>query len=279
MPGIDSIARLVGGMAVICYGTGLIVVNIYLMRFGVSDFNLLRTRFIFTGLLVVLMVTLATMLPLSAYHLCKEAWIGAISSDDAGRPARHPSLLLRLNSVLVGLLLALLPLMLNRFGLRQSWAAAAEEYVFAAVLGAFALVGRSARASRRGPSSGTDDPPGPAEERTARQSPWVVYVILGCFVFPYLALVVILFTANVYPTVPAQLGGGAEPAVQLVLTQDVVEGLQRSGLPMAAPGAGVTTTLDLLFRGEDFYVVADPTGQVFVILEDSVLAVKPHVRT
>jgi hypothetical protein len=49
---VERVAKLFAGLAILLYILGLLNVNGYLFTFGVTDFNLIRTRFIYTGVLI-----------------------------------------------------------------------------------------------------------------------------------------------------------------------------------------------------------------------------------
>jgi len=50
---VERIARLVAALALLLYITGLFAVNGYLGTLGMSDFTIVRTRFIYTGALIL----------------------------------------------------------------------------------------------------------------------------------------------------------------------------------------------------------------------------------
>jgi hypothetical protein len=79
---VEQVARIVGVGALLLYVTGLVAVNGYLLRFGVSDFSLLRTRFVYTGGWIV-----ATILASNAlfFGLMIPAWGIAKHSGGSSR--------------------------------------------------------------------------------------------------------------------------------------------------------------------------------------------------
>lgn len=46
---LEDVTKLFGLLAIACYALGLVVVSMYLLRLGVSDFSLFRTRFVLAG--------------------------------------------------------------------------------------------------------------------------------------------------------------------------------------------------------------------------------------
>jgi hypothetical protein len=73
--GLDQVAKPVAGLGIFLYILGLLSVNGYLLTFGITDFGLIRTRFIYTGALIVTSALLCA-LPLVLRPLRKEAWPG-----------------------------------------------------------------------------------------------------------------------------------------------------------------------------------------------------------
>lgn len=68
---IEGIARLLGILALTLYIVGLIAVNGYLYSLGVTDFSLVRTRFIYTGALLASFLVLPYALLTGAITLAK----------------------------------------------------------------------------------------------------------------------------------------------------------------------------------------------------------------
>ncbi len=65
-PTVEAATRLGAAGALLLYALGLLTVNTYLYRVGISDFSLLRARFILTGALTVVPIVLALMVGLVA---------------------------------------------------------------------------------------------------------------------------------------------------------------------------------------------------------------------
>jgi hypothetical protein len=49
---MEQVAKVLGLLGILLYVVGLLSVNGYLQSFGVSDFSLVRTRFVLTGALI-----------------------------------------------------------------------------------------------------------------------------------------------------------------------------------------------------------------------------------
>jgi len=55
---VEQTTKSVGYVFGICYVIGLLVVNLYLQQFGISDFSVLRPKAVFTGAWVLFLIAL-----------------------------------------------------------------------------------------------------------------------------------------------------------------------------------------------------------------------------
>ena len=59
---------MLAAVAVTAFALGLIELNAYLLKYGVSDFNVLRPRYVTIGMVSLLFISISTVLPLIAAH-------------------------------------------------------------------------------------------------------------------------------------------------------------------------------------------------------------------
>jgi hypothetical protein len=285
---VEQLAKLGAAILVLCYGVGLLVVNSFLLHYGASDFNLFRARFIFTGLLVLTVVGLSTVCPLAFYHLSR-TWFRT--------PKWFQKKYATIDSVmawdylLIGLVILLIPYVIFRFLLGQSDFGSLEAYWLCGITGGIILLAWSFRVAIRGgvkkkagakvksrrsnKSQESDIKPKRLSKLGENMPPyWTVYSMLGIFFLPYVFLMIIYFSQHVFPSVPAQLGGARAQQVQLSIASDAVAELRTLGLPFLSRTSDVTKNINLLFAGEDFYLVQSGNDS-FVLSDDDVNGVKP----
>ena len=61
---VEQVGKFIAGLAIALYILGLLSVNGYLLGLGVSDFSLVRARFIYTGALEILTLAFGYFLPI-----------------------------------------------------------------------------------------------------------------------------------------------------------------------------------------------------------------------
>lgn len=69
---VEEAAKTSAFLAIILYVIGLVTTNIYLSGLGLSEFSLIRTRFVLTEVLVVASFFMCIALPILAYVLYRE---------------------------------------------------------------------------------------------------------------------------------------------------------------------------------------------------------------
>lgn len=274
---VEDLVKIGGAGIVLCYSVGLVVVNSYLLPYGVSDFNLLRARFAFTGLLVFAILAISTGCVLMFVSLMRDAVQSARYREY--RPRKRISE--ALGNTYLAIMFFLAPLLVFRFAFGESWMTSLAGYVFNFFLGiivifAIFFLRRKSKASAHSRDSQATD--GGVSTPDARRRPrpyeWSYYGILGMFLIPYIFIVTGYFSMDVFPKVPVQLGGTRGQAVQLLISHDSAAGLRQLGIPMAA-GSDTTKSLKLLFTGDDFYLVESGIGQDFVLKSEIVDGIDP----
>jgi len=83
-PGIGELTKIGAASAALAYGIGMLTINTYLHKLGISDFSLAKPKLILTGVLVILGFSLLGLLPI---------FVARRLADD-GRPKRRNSRIL-----------------------------------------------------------------------------------------------------------------------------------------------------------------------------------------
>jgi hypothetical protein len=246
---LESVTRTAAFVAIVSYATGLVVVNTYLQQVGVSDFELLRPRFVTTGLLFLLMLAVGAGCP---------ALIVALWS----RPEGQKSARVRRGIVLVGLLAA--PLALFVALTLGDLGGSVAFYVVTAFVGVAALrpwiTGRAwwtrILVLMRGPNHPTD----------------VINSAVGLVVLVMSGtLVLVFFSRATYPYIPEQWGGGKPYYARFIVTDEAAAELPKF---FVKARGNITRPVRLLFQGSDFYVLDPWEGDMksVVLSRDDVLA-------
>ena len=243
-------------MGALFYILGFLTTNAYLYKLGVSDFSLLRTRFILTGVLTLAPLALALIgglyaaLDVTVYgshaglttraHL----WIlvdiafpfslyfvlfSVVAENDVVTSARDAALLSAVCAVLV--LAALTSLAVYRKSERRP-------------LSHLAYRGQPVTYDRFTERFGV---PNAVVETT-------IFAVAGVVLF----LVYIgLFGQYFYPTMPEQLGGARPRIAQILVSGDAVPAVRELGLDVSED-APLSPPVELLWEGEESYVIRLP---------------------
>jgi hypothetical protein len=266
---IDSLTRMITFIALASYAIGLVVVNGYLFGLGISDFELLRPRFVMTGLLVLSTLAVVT------YGLLYAGWL-LLHQVFARSRIDFVWRLLSLAKAAIGVGL---PWVVLRYVLRQDTFTALVLYWFTGVLGLIVLHAafslgpgkswldrnqeewRKKREARKRSARGS-------RMRTRRDVPsWVSRFALPVFLVPYLFMYFAIFATDVYPSVPEQFGGGRPKAVRFLVKSDAVDQLESIGVSVNEHN--VTQRLELVFQGSDYYAVGSRLRTLTLIISTS----------
>jgi hypothetical protein len=253
---IEQLVRSVAVVAGLFYVLGFLTTNAYLYRLGVSDFSLLRTRFILTGVLTLAPLALALVWGIYA------ALDLAVYGGERGL-SRHAALWV-LADVAVPFVLYFL---LFAFVAENDVVTAARDagllsvlcaLVVLAFLGSLSLY----RTSQRRPLSHLiyRNRDVPYERFSARFG--VPTTVVETMTFGVGGVLLILtyigvFGHHFYPTIPEQIGGGRPRLVQLLVAADAAPAARELGLDVSAE-APLSPPLELLWEGEESYVVRLP---------------------
>lgn len=253
---IEQLIRSFAVMAATFYVVGFLTANFYLYLLGVSDFSLLRTRFILTGVMVVAPLAFAlafgiyaaidfsiferradgfnrawlwiagdVLLPFALYFLL--FWV--VAENDVASALFDAALLSVTCSIMV--LVFLGSLAIHRRTDRHP-----VTYFF--------YQGDRVIAERFNDRYGI---PGVLVEN-------LIFVIVGTLLFlGYVGL----FGQSLYSHLPEQLGGGRPRPAQLLITADAVPTVNRLGIAVTTEEL-LSPPVELLWEGENSYVIRLP---------------------
>lgn len=254
--GLEPLVKSLAAITAVFYVVGFLTTNAYLYKLGVSDFSLLRTRFVLTGVLTLIPLALALMggmyaavdtaafggigrnmsraslwaladisVPFLLYFLL--FWF--VADNDPATSARDAALLSAICAVIVAAFLAALALF-QRSGRRP----------------VSHLVYRRKSVSYERFTGWFGIPDGVVE--------CLVFAVAGTLLlFAYIGV----FGDHFYPMIPEQIGGGRPRVVQLLVAADAVPAVRELGLHVTAE-APVSPPVGLLWEGEQAMIVRLP---------------------
>jgi hypothetical protein len=280
---IESLSKAVALIAIGLYIIGLLTVNAYLYTLGVSDFSTLKPRYIYTGFVVTLSITITVVSGYFGYKLFRNMRRIHRTTTTNGRAAtdsESPSILFQLLLLLAragaGSFLLYLPFALYALAIidareflptRQFFVEVSWIYALSLLIGC--LIYFSAVSVVRRFTWNVEL----LEELYAIPSrPLLVYgfvVVLTILIAYYL----IAFARNVYPAIPEQFGGGKPKIVEFLFEQDVVDGLRQQEIAIPESGHW-SEPMGVAFENETIYVLRLESGSVIQIDKDVIKAVR-----
>lgn len=264
-PSIESVGKTIVVVVAVLYGVGLFVSNTYLLSYGITDFGLLKPRFVFTGLLFSLSYSLLVG---PIVFLIRTPWRRLGDGRESGRDVtqvKHEAnshrrrgqinLAWLLAILLIGLISASSATVLwfgsetAKFNGTQShftnvlvsihpWLTFAATIFMSLMAYAKWRVKFVARLQVRRASVAT-----------------VALVIM-------VLIHVVVFTRLLYPYIPTQLGGGRTQPIDLYL-----ESSSNSSLPTQTDGG---IRVELIWQNESLYLIRSGDGNVWSIRADLV---------
>ncbi|MDQ3412720.1 MAG: hypothetical protein M3509_11455 [Chloroflexota bacterium] len=253
---IEQIVRSLAVIAAMFYVVGFLTANSYLYLLGVSDFSLLRTRFILTGVLVL--APLAFALAFGVY-----AAIDAAVYEERGSGFNRTLLWLASDVLLpFALYFALFSFVAENDILTAAIDAALLSVTCSViVLALLAALAVHRRTDRRPVSHLFYGGDRAITERfnhrfgiPAALVEQLAFVIAGTLLF--LAYVG-LFGSRFYPDLPEQIGGGRPRTTQLLIAAGSEATVNRLGLAVTAADP-LSPPVQLLWEGEESYVIRLP---------------------
>ncbi len=252
----EMLVKSLAAIAATFYVLGFLTTNAYLYLLGVSDFSLLRTRFILTGVLTVLPIVFALVGGIYAA-------VDVYAHGDEGPLSTRAYLWVLADIALpFALYFALFYVVADNDAVTSARDAALLSVVCAvivlAVLASLALY----RVSEQRPLShlARRGQPFNYERFSARFG--VPDTLVESMIFGVAGLVLLLtyiglFGQYFYPTIPEQLGGGRPRIAQMLIAADAVPAVRELGLEVT-DNAPLSPPLELLWEGEETYVIRLP---------------------
>jgi hypothetical protein len=300
---LEQTAKILAGIGLFLYILGLMNVNGYLFTFGVTDFSLIRTRFIYTGALIASSAFICGLpLVLGPFRrelkTAIEKTLHGLRESEAKKAAgkgsfhrwKYRALRVTARLILVTVwsmaaaLIVLTPpvllygLYLSQFSTSDIELVTREPTSMTPTIARMSVVclvytvgflnawhiGRVMRKARKKTAKARVD------------SPQGFAMDIGADLFLALAvttLYCIIFMTFVYPVVPQQYGGGRPQQVSLLFRDDAVRGMQQLRVPLQQKGQQISAPLALVHETDDVYVVRLRDKRVLRIDRDLVAAV------
>lgn len=269
---LEMLVKSLAAIAATFYVLGFLTTNAYLYGVGVSDFSLLRTRFILTGVLTLLPLVLALV---GGIYAAVDLFA---REGDGGIPGRVYLWLLADIALPFILYFALFSVVAENDVITSARDAALLSAVCAVIVLATLASIFLYRTSERRPLSRLGRRSQPISYDRFRARFGVPDVVVESMLFAVAALVLFLayiglFGQYFYPTVPEQLGGGRPRLAQLLIAADAVPAVRELGLEVTEEFP-LSPPLELLWEGEATYVVRlpPPHGRSVVQLSRELVA-------
>lgn len=273
-PDVEKIGRIAASATVVAYILGLLIVNVYLYQIGVTDFSVLRTRFILTGFLATLpLMALALLVSTSA--------LAVVAFVKHQRTARNRR---RWRSRLTRTALSELILVLSYWTFVIYWLASSDIKFRSELFGqedaTYELIVLVILLFLSASSNLVDSTVYVTEEGEYDPRLWPLrrrgasigaLLPAGILLFVYIDI----FASTFYPIIPEQFGGGRPKEAHIVLSEQSTALGTALGFGPATDGP-MTRRVDLLWETEHMYVVRGrgaPDGNIIQIDRDAVSAV------
>jgi hypothetical protein len=275
---VEPVVKLFGLLATLCYLMGFLVVNASLVGLGASELSTLSPRLVFIGAIALALASAPFVFPFAAAWIVQSnksfglkalavavAGLGFVTlpvlcgvlvglSDNAflGTEGRSPT---RATAVALGLLASSLVAACAAF---RVWLHLMRPTT-AGMPAAVAWL-----AWRLTPTEGAT--PAPIWMGAAF---WALPAVAGLFGY------VVLFGRFVYPTLPAQLGGGKPSPVTIVVAKDDVVTLERLHLCRTLTGDAdcrrESGRVGILFENDDAYLVRRLPDQALALVKKDIV--------
>jgi hypothetical protein len=265
----ETVGKVLVFITASLYVLGLLSVNGYLLQLGVSDFSLVRVRFIYTGFLIAFVFIISYFLPLIMYRGGR--------SIAAAVLLHKRSLWVRAVDYVAAAILAAWGLLIAALGVSTAMSASqlgdsdrtSSNFLIGGVvvIAAFVLgvavhgaMRFNSRINRRVFKSGVP---------SAVQHTDVVMtsMLAACLA----ALYLLIFLTVAYPSIPVQFGGGASQRSRLVFKDEFSKGARELGIPVTNNGR-VTEPIEVLYEGSEGYVIR-VNDQIMQVKKDQIAAV------
>jgi hypothetical protein len=253
---IETLVRSVAIVGALFYVLGFLTTNAYLYKLGVSDFSLLRTRFILTGVLTLAPLALALIGGIYA------ALDVTVYGSHAGLTTRAYLWVLADIAFPFALYFILFSVVAENDPVTSARDAALLSAACAViVLAALAAVAVYRKSERR-PLSHLAYRGQPVTYDRFTERFGVPNAVVETTIFAVAGVMLILayiglFGQYFYPTMPEQLGGGRPRVAQILVSADAVPAVRELGLDVTED-APLSPPVELLWEGEESYVIRLP---------------------
>lgn len=280
---LDNLTKAAAVLVGSLYVVGVLATNTYLYSLGVTDFSLLKARYIYTGALALFPIFLSILAPISGMHFFR-----ARSDTEPDKSFALNKWLLRAANwemLIIGfglpfavfLFFALKP---EPGNIISAVELAMLMYIISfdvAVLGTLAIASTLNKEPRpflqqtlfplrnpekiNPPSKVTNAPPN-----------WITAFGLALFTIINFAFYLSLFGDIILTKVPEQFGGALPHQAHLLFKLDAVAGARELGIRIS-DGKLVSEELTILFEGENIVVVRRSDDHVLQLSKDMLQAV------
>jgi hypothetical protein len=260
---IEALTRSATFLTVLAYAVGLVLVNAYLFSLGVADFDLLRPRYIASGLLLMGVVLGVTASALFAS--------GNLQVFIFRRRVPPIERLFGLFEAMASAILVCI--LLYRF-VGRSWTYFFWLYILSFAVGYAVLrIVRIAQNPSRSfhyipsvngipnwlrrrlkPYEGWEPPLAPK---------WISYCGWTALLIVFSFALIVFFATNILPTIPEQFGGLEPKQAELLISSEAKTLYSELGIPLSEDEAHLTVSLLVLFEGNNYYVVQIPDDDTF----------------
>lgn len=292
---LESLSKALAFSAICFYITSLLTVNTYLYPLGVSDFSLLKPRFIYTGALVVVSITFSFLIPAYGCWMLQSTltknkrseiatiiqqinyphysrlslWLVVLQKCSARvrgifqiirklwQPTRWPDLIIFIISLVFPWVLFLFPLIEWGEGdFTTSASPALWLYALSFLVGLFTFFSVNPRQP---------------DLRSSSTPEWIGLFLVSSLLIYFLIVYLDFFSQYVYPSVPEQFGGGRPKQAQFLFAPEAINGVKQLGISVPDPehpnSKELSTSVDILFEGNEVYVVHLPEKVVQISKE------------
>jgi hypothetical protein len=272
-PDVETLIRGAAASIIALYVIGLLAVNGYLFSLGVSDFTLVRARFIYTGSLITGFALFAFLIPSFSFWRLTNFWrnrssLGTLRKIDI---VYINVLRLLLPTLIFWTIFAVLQGVLDAPSFPRIFSSSSGDELYGKPLRDALLVGIAGlllglgivRLWRTwgGGIRGSD--------ALTRAGSTLMLTTGAILLFGAYLLV---FMTTVYRQMPEQFGGGQPRSVRILFDKDSIDGVRELGVPIA-PRAHASLPVNLMYVGSETYVLELQGGQILQVNRDLVSAV------
>lgn len=236
------------------HGLGFVVVNMYLLRYGVSESDLFGGRYAFAGAVLLLTLALATVIPLVAWRLTV-----LYARDRATRRRDWMAMIVCAAGLLAGSVQFFSAL------LGSDVAGAVILFGLAAITGLGVM--RLARAVADPVWLLRKPRPGVPNAQLTGMTKFAMRATIALMAVLILCLYVSAYAGVVFPNLSESIGGGRGPQTSLVVDGPGAAALRAAGVEMTGADGNVTPPVRIAFSGSRIYVLDVPGSARDVILD------------